>query len=84
MSKRKSEYEVELVLARRRNFKTRKIEYLVKWKGYTSSENQWVAGKSFSFIGHHGHYPSEMSQTRLIFRHHRSFTLRPIEINNLR
>ena len=45
MSKRKSEYEVELVLARRRNFKTRKIEYLVKWKGYTSSENQWVAGK---------------------------------------
>ena len=36
------EYEIEEVLQSRRYGRGRKIQYLVKWKGYPDSENQWV------------------------------------------
>ena len=36
------EYEVEEVLQSRRFGRGRKVQYLVKWKGYPESENQWV------------------------------------------
>ena len=36
------EYEIEEVLQSRRHGRGRKIQYLVKWKGYPNSENQWV------------------------------------------
>jgi hypothetical protein len=36
------EYEVEQVLSSRRHGKGRKIQYLVKWKGYPDSDNKWV------------------------------------------
>ena len=36
------EYEVEEILDSRRNGRGRKVQYLVKWKGYPSSDNQWV------------------------------------------
>ena len=36
------EYEIEEVLQSRRQGRGRKIQYLVKWKGYPDSENQWV------------------------------------------
>jgi hypothetical protein len=36
------EYEVESVLKSRRYGRGRKVQYLVKWKGYTNSDNEWV------------------------------------------
>ena len=36
------EYEIEKILDSRRFGRTRKLQYLVKWKGYPDSENQWV------------------------------------------
>ena len=37
------EYEVEKVIASRRFGCGRKLQYLVKWKGYPESDNQWVS-----------------------------------------
>ena len=39
---REEEYEVEEILDSRRFGRRRKLQYLVKWKGYPDSENQWV------------------------------------------
>ena len=36
------EYEIEEVLQSRKHGKGHKVQYLVKWKGYPDSENQWV------------------------------------------
>ena len=36
------EYEVEEILDSRKHGQGRKVQYLVKWKGYPSSDNQWV------------------------------------------
>ena len=36
------EYEVKEILDLRRHGRGRKVQYLVKWKGYPSSDNQWV------------------------------------------
>jgi hypothetical protein len=36
------EYEVERIVASRRFGRGRKLQYLVKWKGYLDAENQWV------------------------------------------
>ena len=36
------EYEVEEILQSRRFGRGRRVQYLVKWKGYPESENQWV------------------------------------------
>jgi hypothetical protein len=36
------EYKVEKVLNSRRHGRGRKIQYLVKWKGYPNSDNEWV------------------------------------------
>ena len=36
------EYEIEEILQSRRHGRGRKVQYLVKWKGYPDSENQWV------------------------------------------
>jgi hypothetical protein len=36
------EYEVETVLASRRFGRGKKLQYLVKWKGYPDSDNQWI------------------------------------------
>jgi hypothetical protein len=38
----KEEYEVERVLKSRHHGWGCKVQYLVKWKGYTDSENEWV------------------------------------------
>ena len=38
----KEEYEVEEILQSRRFGRGCKVQYLVKWKGYPESENQWV------------------------------------------
>jgi hypothetical protein len=37
------EYEVERIVASRRFGRGHKLQYLVKWKGYSDAENQWVA-----------------------------------------
>ena len=39
------EYEVEVILGSRRHGRGRKLQYLVKWKGYSEAENQWVDAK---------------------------------------
>jgi hypothetical protein len=36
------EYEVEAILNSRRYGRGRKVQYLVKWKGYPDSDNEWV------------------------------------------
>jgi hypothetical protein len=36
------EYEVESILKSRRYGRGRKVQYLVKWKGYSDSDNEWV------------------------------------------
>ena len=36
------EFEVEKVLDSRRYGRGRKLQYLIKWKGYPDSDNQWV------------------------------------------
>ena len=36
------EYEVEEILDSRKHGQGCKVQYLVKWKGYPSSDNQWV------------------------------------------
>jgi hypothetical protein len=36
------EYEVETVLASRHFGRRKKLQYLVKWKGYPDSDNQWI------------------------------------------
>jgi hypothetical protein len=36
------EYEVERVLDSRRYGRGRKLQYLIAWKGYPDSDNQWV------------------------------------------
>jgi hypothetical protein len=36
------EYEVETVLASRRFGRGKRLQYLVKWKGYPDSDNQWI------------------------------------------
>jgi hypothetical protein len=37
------EYKVEKILSSQRFGRGRKLQYLVKWRGYPDSENQWVA-----------------------------------------
>src|SRR5258708_4554874 len=37
-----AEYEVEKILDHRKFGRGRKLQYLIKWKGYPDSENQWV------------------------------------------
>jgi hypothetical protein len=37
------EYEVERIVASQRFGQGHKLQYLVKWKGYPDTENQWVA-----------------------------------------
>src|SRR6266702_1367216 len=41
----KEEYEVEKVLDTRRFGRGRKRQYLIKWKGYPDSDNEWVNHK---------------------------------------
>jgi hypothetical protein len=40
---REEEYEVERIVALRHFGRGHKLQYLVKWKGYPDTENQWVA-----------------------------------------
>ena len=37
------EYEVEKILDSRRFGRTKKLQYLVKWRGYPDSDNQWIS-----------------------------------------
>jgi hypothetical protein len=37
----KEEYEVEAILDSRRTGRGRKLQYLIKWKGYSDADNQW-------------------------------------------
>ena len=39
------EYKVEDILMHRKSGCNQKLQYLVKWKGYASSENSWVDSK---------------------------------------
>ncbi len=42
MVSNKEEYEVKKVLDSRQFSRTRKKQYLIKWKGYPDSDNEWV------------------------------------------
>ncbi len=43
--KNQEEYEVEKILDSRRFGRRRKLQYLVKWKGYPNLDNEWVNKK---------------------------------------
>jgi hypothetical protein len=51
------EYEVEDILMHRKTGRNQKLQYLVKWKGYPSSENSWVDDKDL-------HAPEILQQYR--------------------
>ena len=36
------EYEVEAILDSRKFGRGRRLQYLIKWKGYPDSDNQWI------------------------------------------
>ena len=36
------EYEIEEIVQSRKYGRQRKVQYLIKWKGYPASKNQWV------------------------------------------
>ena len=42
------EYEVEHVLAKRRIRQRHQLQYLVKWKGYPDTDNQWINAQDMS------------------------------------
>jgi len=42
------EYEIESILEARRFGRKRKLQYLVHWKGYPHSNNQWVDHKDLN------------------------------------
>jgi len=39
------EYEVEKILDSRHHGRRRALQYLVKWKGYPDSDNEWIDHK---------------------------------------
>ena len=41
-------YEVEKIVDKRINKRTRKVEYLVKWEGYSSKDNTWENVENFN------------------------------------
>ncbi len=43
--KNQEEYEVEKILDSQQFSRRRKLQYLVKWKGYPDSDNKWVDKK---------------------------------------
>jgi len=58
------EYEVEAIVNHRCHGRQRQLQYLIKWKGYPSSNNTWEAVKDIHaenlVKGYHRHHPLEL------------------------
>jgi len=59
----KEEYEVEAIVNHQRHGRWRQLQYLIKWKGYPSSDNTWEAVEDVHaedlVKGYHRHHPLE-------------------------
>jgi len=55
------EYEVEAVVNHRRYGRRRQLQYLIKWKGYPSTDNTWEPAENVHadelVKGYHQHHP---------------------------
>jgi len=81
------EYEVEAIINHRRHGCRRQLQYLIKWKGYPSSDNMWEAVEDVHaedlVKGYHKRHPLEPSQgktgqgTRELIRALRPFIIAP-------
>ena len=60
------EQEIEWILAHRYTSRTRKLQYLIKWKGFPESDNEWVG-------------PEHMHASNLVRKYHRSHPLEHIK-----
>ena len=56
------EQEIERIISHRRYGKTRKLQYLIKWKGFPESDNEWVD-------------PTHMHASDLLSKYHRKHPL---------
>ena len=62
----KEEYEVEWIINSQQHGKGCKLQYLVKWKGYPDSDNQWVGKMTFPLMKLSGTSNSEILPRRYI------------------
>ena len=61
------EQEIERIIDHRRYGKTRKLQYLIKWKGFPESDNEWVD-------------PTHMHASDLLSKYHRKHPLDSIKM----
>ena len=44
----KEEYKIECIINSQHHGRSRRLQYLVKWKGYPDSDNKWVSKDDIS------------------------------------
>jgi len=63
------EYEVEAIINHRRHGHRRQLQYLIKWKGYPSSDNTWEAAEDVHVEdlvkGYHRRHPLESPEDKV-------------------
>ena len=63
------EYEVETIVNHRRHGRQRQLQYLIKWKGYPSSDNTWEAAQDVHaddlVKGYHRRHPLESPRHKI-------------------
>ena len=64
------EQEIERIISHRRYGKTKKLQYLIKWKGFPDSDNEWVD-------------PAHMHASDLVSKYHRKHPLDTIKATTI-
>ncbi len=75
------EYEVERVINSRQFGHGRQVQYLVKWKGYPESDNQWVKWQDVNaselITEYQKENPNAITHIRRGWNHNKSITIPP-------